>query len=41
MNYPLNDVRFRHYGKNIEKLVKEALKIDDAQEREEVDYLSG
>jgi hypothetical protein len=35
MEYPLNDVRFRHYGKNIEKLVKEALKKDDPQEREE------
>jgi uncharacterized membrane protein YgcG len=35
MVYPKNDVRFRHYGKNIEKLVKEALKKDDAQEREE------
>jgi hypothetical protein len=35
MAYPKNDVRFRHYGKNIEKLVKEALKKDDAQEREE------
>jgi hypothetical protein len=35
MAYPKNDVRFRHYGKNIEKLVKEALKMDDPQEREE------
>jgi hypothetical protein len=35
MEYPKNDVRFRHYGKNIEKLVKEALKIDDEQERQE------
>jgi len=35
MLYPKNDVRFRHYGKNIEKLVKEALKKDDPQEREE------
>ena len=35
MAYPKNDVRFRHYGKNIEKLVKEALKKDDPQEREE------
>ena len=26
MQYPRNDVRFKHYGKNIEKLVKEALK---------------
>ena len=35
MEYPKNDDRFRHYGKNIEKLVKEALKIDNPQEREE------
>ena len=35
MMYPKNDVRFKHYGKNIEKLVTEALKKDDAQEREE------
>jgi hypothetical protein len=35
MSYPKNDVRFKHYGKNIEKLVKEALKKDDPQEREE------
>ena len=35
MMYPKNDVRFKHYGKNIEKLVKEALKKDDPQEREE------
>lgn len=35
MDYPQTEVRFKHYGKNIEKLVKEALKIEDAQEREE------
>ena len=35
MSYPKNDVRFKHYGKNIEKLVKEALKKDDPLEREE------
>lgn len=35
MAYPQSDVRFKHYGKNIEKLVKEALKKDDPQEREE------
>ena len=35
MSYPKNDVRFKHYGKNIEKLVKEALKKDNPQEREE------
>ena len=32
MEYPQNDVRFRHYGKNIEKLVKEAVKKDDPKE---------
>jgi hypothetical protein len=35
MQYPQSDVRFKHYGKNIEKLVKEALKKEDPQEREE------
>jgi hypothetical protein len=35
MEYPQNEVRFRHYGKNIERLVKEALKKEDTQEREE------
>ena len=35
MEYPQNDVRFRHYGKNIEKLVKEAVKKEDPKEREE------
>ncbi|MBS1542282.1 MAG: DUF4290 domain-containing protein [Bacteroidetes bacterium] len=33
--YPQSEVRFRHYGKNIERLVKEALKKEDPQEREE------
>lgn len=35
MEYPQSDVRFKHYGKNIEKLVKEALKKEDPQERED------
>jgi hypothetical protein len=35
MAYPKDEVRFKHYGKNIEKLVKEALKKDDPHEREE------
>lgn len=35
MGYPQTEVRFKHYGKNIEKLVKEALKKEDPQEREE------
>jgi hypothetical protein len=35
VDYPQSQVRFKHYGKNIEKLVKEALKIEDQQERED------
>jgi len=35
MEYPQNEVRFKHYGKNIERLVKEAVKKEDPQEREE------
>jgi hypothetical protein len=33
--YPQSDVRFKHYGKNIERLVKEALKLEDPQDRED------
>jgi hypothetical protein len=33
--YPQSEVRFKHYGKNIERLVKEALKKDDPQEKED------
>jgi hypothetical protein len=35
VDYPQSPIRFKHYGKNIEKLVKEALKLEDAQERED------
>lgn len=35
MEYPQSDVRFKHYGKNIERLVQEAIKKEDPQEREE------
>ncbi|HTJ49016.1 MAG TPA: DUF4290 domain-containing protein [Cyclobacteriaceae bacterium] len=35
VNYPQSAVRFKHYGKNIEKLVKEALKIEGEQERQD------
>jgi hypothetical protein len=35
VEYPQNNIRFKHYGKNIEKLVKEALKKEDPQERED------
>jgi hypothetical protein len=33
--YPQSSIRFKHYGKNIEKLVREALKKEDPAEREE------
>jgi hypothetical protein len=33
--YPQTNVRFKHYGKNIERLVKEALKKDSPEDREE------
>ncbi|MDQ2658014.1 MAG: DUF4290 domain-containing protein [Bacteroidota bacterium] len=35
VDYPQSQVRFKHYGKNIEKLVQEALKLEDAQERQD------
>ncbi|MBL7845261.1 MAG: DUF4290 domain-containing protein [Cyclobacteriaceae bacterium] len=35
VDYPQSKVRFKHYGKNIEKLVKEAMKKEDPAEREE------
>jgi hypothetical protein len=35
VEYPQQNVRFKHYGKNIEKLVKEALKLENDQERED------
>jgi hypothetical protein len=35
VDYPSGNVRFKHYGKNIEKLVKEALKLEDEQERQD------
>lgn len=41
MEYPQNDVRYRHYGKNIEKLVKEAIKKEDPKEREEATIYLG
>ena len=33
--YPQSEVRYKHYGKNIERLVKEAMKLEDQQERED------
>jgi len=41
MEYPQNDVRYRHYGKNLEKLVKEAIKKEDPKEREEATIYLG
>lgn len=35
VDYPQSQVKFKHYGKNIEKLVKEALKLEDPQERQD------
>ncbi|MEQ8302139.1 MAG: DUF4290 domain-containing protein [Cyclobacteriaceae bacterium] len=35
MTYPQSKVRYKHYGKNIEKLIKEALKKEDPKERED------
>src|SRR5258708_31536237 len=33
--YPQSEVRFKHYGKNLERLVKEAMKLEDEQDRED------
>ncbi|MBS1489217.1 MAG: DUF4290 domain-containing protein [Bacteroidetes bacterium] len=41
MGYPQSDVRFKHYGKNIEQLVQEALKKEDPHEREEATIYLG
>jgi hypothetical protein len=35
MEYPQSDVRFKHYGKNVERLINEAVKKEDPTEREE------
>jgi hypothetical protein len=35
MDYPQSPIQFKHYGKNIERLVQEAVKIEDPQERED------
>jgi hypothetical protein len=35
MDYPQTDIKYRHYGKNIERLIQEAVKKEDPQEREE------
>jgi len=41
MEYPQSEVRFKHYGKNIERLVQEALKKEDPLEREEATIYLG
>jgi hypothetical protein len=35
MPYPQSEVKYRHYGKNIERLIKEAMKKEDPADREE------
>jgi Domain of unknown function (DUF4290) len=35
MGYPLNDVKYKHYGKNVERLIVEAANKESAEEREE------
>ncbi len=33
IGYPQSNIRFKHYGKNIERLIKEAVKLENDQER--------
>lgn len=33
--YPQSEIRYKHYGKNIEKLVREAMQKEDPKERED------
>jgi hypothetical protein len=35
VTYPQSEVRYKHYGKNIERLVNEAMKLKDPQEKED------
>jgi hypothetical protein len=35
IGYPQSPIRYKHYGKNIERLVKEAMKLEDPQERQD------
>ena len=35
MTYPQTDVKYKHYGKNVERLIKEASKLENPEEREE------
>ncbi len=41
VEYPQSRIRYKHYGKNIEKLVKEALKIEGKEERDEATVYLG
>ncbi len=34
IGYPKGEVRFKHYGRNIEKLIEKAIEIEDDQEQE-------
>lgn len=35
IGYPQSPIRFKHYGKNIERLIREAMKLENEQERQE------
>lgn len=35
MSYPQTDVKYKHYGKNVERLIKEASKRETPEDREE------
>jgi hypothetical protein len=35
IGYPQSNIRFKHYGKNIERLVKEAMKLENPEERQD------
>ncbi|WP_339868621.1 DUF4290 domain-containing protein [uncultured Algoriphagus sp.] len=34
IGYPKGEIRFKHYGRNIEKLIENAIKIEDNEEQE-------
>jgi hypothetical protein len=34
VGYPEGEVRFKHYGRNIEKLIEKAIEIEDEEEQE-------
>jgi hypothetical protein len=35
MAYPQSNIRFKHYGKNIERLITEAVKLENQQEKDD------